>query len=131
MEDIWKKFKEETKEHIQKINEFLNETFSIEKPKLIEPEKPFLIPNSEKINETSANETSQQTVWIEKSPSEILNETFKLSEEIQQVVLENEKSQQSSRKEVYGKMRNLVKEIMEKENVSRAQAYRKAKKNVS
>lgn len=128
MEDIWKKFKEETKEHIQKINEFLNETSSIEKPKLIEPEKPSLIPNSEKINETSANETSQQTVWIEKSPSEILNETSKLSEEIQQVVLENEKSQQSSRKEVYGKMRNLVKEIMEKENVSRAQAYRKAKK---
>ena len=135
MEDIWKKFKEETKEHMQKINEFLNEVSSIEKPKLIEPEKPSLIPNFEKINETSANETSQmpqQTVWIEKSPNEISGETSKIPEQIQQVVLENETSQNSklTRKEVYGKMRELVKEIMEKENVSRAQAYRKAKKRL-
>lgn len=116
MEDIWKKFKDETKEHVEKINEFLNEKPLNEKSQLIEPEKHLEILN----NETS--EISQPVVWREAS---------KVNEQVQQIVLEeNEKSKESSRKEVYGKMRDLVKEIMEKENVSRAQAYRRAKKRL-
>ncbi len=97
MEDLWKKFKEETKEHIEKINEFLNE-----------------------LNEKSH---FQEPL--------IINEKSQIFEQTQQVVLEDEKSKRIShvpRKKIYGKLKNLVKEIMEKENVSRAQAYRRAKK---
>ena len=94
MEDLWKKFKEETQENMRKINEFLNET--------------------------SSNEKSQPN-----EPGIIKSETSKIGE---QIVLEDEKS--ISRKVVYGKLKNLVKDIMERENVSRAQAYRKAKKRI-
>ncbi|NIM46954.1 MAG: hypothetical protein GTN40_02225 [Candidatus Aenigmarchaeota archaeon] len=103
MEDLWKKFKQETQEHIEKIIEFLSETSSNEKSQLIEPEKPVIIPN---------------------------NEISQLPEQTQQIVLEeNKKFKEPSRKKVYGKLKDLVKEIMEKENVSRAQAYRRAKKD--
>ena len=37
---------------------------------------------------------------------------------------------QSQRKKIYGKLKDHVKEIMEKENLSRAQAYRVAKKRL-
>ena len=98
MEDLWKKFKEETQEHIQKINEFLSEISSDEK---------------------------SHTKEIEV----INDETSKVNEQVEQVVLDNETSD-ISRKNIYGKLRDLVKEIMEKEHVSRAQAYRKAKKRI-
>jgi len=98
MEDLWKKFKQETEKHIEKINEFLNETSLKEKSHLIEPE---IILNNEK---------------------------SQVPEQIQQVVLEEKTPKKLSRKQTYGKLKDLVKEIMEKENVSRAQAYRKAKK---
>jgi len=105
MEDLWKKFKQETQEHIQKIIEFLNETSLNEKSQLVEPEKPVINLN---------------------------NEISQIPEPTQQIVLEeNNKSEKPSRKKIYGKLRDLVKEIMEKENVSRAQAYRRAKKRFS
>ncbi len=94
MEDLWKKFKEETQESMRKINEFLNETSSNEK-----------------------SQTSELEV--------IKDETSKIGE---QIVIEDEKS--ISRKNVYGKLKDVVKDIMERENVSRAQAYRKAKKRI-
>ena len=97
MEDLWKKFKEETQEHLQKINEFLSEISSDEK-----------------------SHTKEIVVN---------DETSKVNEQVEQVVLDNETSD-TSRKNIYGKLRNLVKEIMEKEHVSRAQAYRKAKKRI-
>jgi hypothetical protein len=40
------------------------------------------------------------------------------------------KTSHSERKKTYGKLRDKVKEIMEKEHLSRAQAYRKAKRNL-
>ena len=118
MEDLWKKFKEETQQHMQKINDFLNETSPDEKSQPIEIEKQVI--NLE-------NEKSHQTAWIEKYPNEISNKT-EINEQVQQVVLENNETTKIKRKEIYGKMRDLVKEIMERENVSRAQAYRRAKK---
>ncbi len=108
MEDLWKRFKEETRGHIQKINEFLNEESA--KEKTLTPTEPLTVLNSEtqkEINQQIIDETSkqiEQAVWIEKS------------------------SENSSRKEIYGNLKDLVKEIMEKEHVSRAQAYRKARK---
>jgi len=84
MEELWKKFKEDTKEDMMKINEFL---VSLENSKNRKKYK--------EINESSVNETS-----------------VKISHE---------------RREIYGKLRDLVKQIMEKEKISRAQAYRRAK----
>ncbi|NIO44414.1 MAG: hypothetical protein GTN36_02570 [Candidatus Aenigmarchaeota archaeon] len=105
MEDHWKKFKQEMQEHIEKINEFLNETSSNEKSQLVKPEEPVTI---------SDNEKSQ------------------IPEQTQQIFLEeNKKSEKSSRKKIYGKLKDLVKEVMEKENISRAQAYRRVKKRFS
>ena len=77
--ELWKKFKEDTREDMIKVKEFLN---SVEKTK------------------------------IEKPIKNLSDETSKISH---------------GRREIYGKMRHLVREIMEKENISRAQAYRKAK----
>jgi ElaB/YqjD/DUF883 family membrane-anchored ribosome-binding protein len=127
MEDIWKKFKQETQKHVQKINEFLNEKSSKENSQLHEPEKAMTDLNKEmyQINEQvqqiflkdedvshqspmEVQKQIEQAVWIEKS-----NENFHVS-----------------RKKIYGRLRDLVKEIMEKENLSRAQAYRKAKKRL-
>ena len=98
MEDLWKKFKEETQESMRKINEFLNETSSDEKS----------------------------------HPSEVArikDETSEM-EQVQQIVLDNETSD-NSRKNIYGKLKDVVEEIMKREHVSRAQAYRKAKKEFS
>ena len=105
MEDHWKKYKQEMQEHMEKINEFLNETSSNEKSRLIKPEEPVIILDNEKSH---------------------------IPEQAQQVFSqENKKPEKSSRKKIYGKLKDLVKEIMEKENVSRAQAYRRAKKRFS
>jgi hypothetical protein len=128
MEDLWKKFKEETREDVLKINEFLNldkeseddtldetslnETFSqfceevrslISDVKLIKDEK------SQRIKPIVENSTNETSIKQNTSNNSII-------------------SDRSSRKDVYGKMRNLVRDIMEKDHLSRAQAYRKAKK---
>ena len=121
MEDLWKKFKQETQKHVQKINEFLNEKSQNEKSQIIEPEKPMI--NLE-------NEKSQQLVWIEKSLNEIPNKMSEVNEQVQQIVLEKNETKKIERKKIYGKLKDLVKEIMEKENLSRAQAYRRAKKKL-
>ena len=42
----------------------------------------------------------------------------------------SEKPKQTPRKKIYGKLKDLVQEIMEKENLSRAQAYRVARKRL-
>jgi len=83
MEELWKKFKEDTKEDLEKINEFLN---SLEKSK-----------------------TRKKNIELKSSLSET---SMKISHE---------------RREIYGKLRDMVKQIMEKEKISRAQAYRRAK----
>ncbi len=109
MEDLWKKFREETEEHIQKIKEFLDEIKSdaIEPPK---PEIPITKPNDEK---SKIPELPQQVFMDETSL--LIKEMFP------------DKTSHSGKK-TYGKLRDKVKEIMEKEHLSRAQAYRKAKK---
>lgn len=86
MEDLWKKFKDETTEDLNKIKNFLDE--------MSHDEKSFERKIVRKI--------------APKQPSG--------------------GKKHSSRKKIYGKLSNLVKEIMEKENLSRAQAYRVARK---
>ena len=106
MEDSWKKFKEEIQEHIQKINEFLNETSSNEK-------------SNHATKQISRHLVlDEETLLAIKNANKKSNETF------------NKKPKISSRKKIYGKLKDIVKEIMEKENLSRAQAYRKAKKRL-
>jgi hypothetical protein len=103
MEDVWKKFKEETKGDMEKINDFLKD------PSLFKPD--------------GAEPNSFQPRPLEKMEREI-------SENI--VIEDDEKSQSSissvSSKKFYGSLSNVVKEMMEKEKISRAQAYRRAKK---
>jgi hypothetical protein len=116
MEEIWKKFKEETKGDMERIEDYLK--------------------NASVLNPLDKEPNMFQPRPLERIDQEISN----------QVVLENEKSQtiiaqpvkdcvpevslvpEASRKKMYGSLSAAVKEIMEKEHVSRAQAYRKAKK---
>ena len=85
MEDLWKKFKEETSEDLNKIRSFLNE--------MSHSEKSF----ERKIVKHKASKPKAS-------------------------------KKMTPRKKIYGKLSTLVKEIMEKENLSRAQAYRVARK---
>ena len=85
MEDLWKKFKEETSEDLNKIRSFLNEM--------------------------SQGEKSFERKIVKRKPSK-----------------PKESKKTTPRKKIYGKLSTLVKEIMEKENLSRAQAYRVARK---
>jgi hypothetical protein len=112
MEEIWKKHKDEIKEHLLKIENFLkselkdtsktNETFEIiEKPPEISHD-------------------------IQQIQSIVLDENIKFSDESR--IRKKRGRPRSKRKEVYGKLKDIVKSLMEKENISRAQAYRKAKK---
>jgi len=78
--ELWKKFREDIREDMLKIKEFLNSTEKLKNDRTIKG---------------LSGETTQK--------------------------------KSHSRREIYGKMRLLVKEIMEKEKISRAQAYRKAK----
>lgn len=68
------------------------------------------------LDEISHNETSTK----EKTKRNTVSKAKKSSEKIEHV----------PRKKIYGKLRGLVKEIMEKENLSRAQAYRLARKRL-
>ncbi len=100
MEDLWKKFREETKDHMERINAFLKER-----------------------SQNNGKNSSEVKVEV------------KLGNEIsQQIVLDDETSKNEishvSKKDNYGRLKDLVKEIMEKEHVSRAQAYRRAKKRL-
>jgi hypothetical protein len=103
MEDLWKKFKEDIQEPMKIINEFLNEKSLNEKSHAVETQKPM---------------------------TNLDNETSKMTEISQRIVLDELIDSQFSKKKSYGKLRNAVKEIMEKEHVSRAQAYRIAKKRI-
>jgi len=94
MEEVWKRFKQETKEDLLKIKEFLNET---------------------SLNEKSDQQTKR------------ISRHLVLDKETLTAIKANKKPKASSRKKIYGRLKNLVKEIIEKENISRAQAYRKAK----
>jgi polyhydroxyalkanoate synthesis regulator phasin len=110
MEDIWKKFREETEEHMQKIKKFLNEMKSdVIEP--TQPEIPITKPNDEKSK-------------IPELPQQVF------TDETSQLIQEMFPNKTSHREKTYGKMRDLVKDIMEKEHLSRAQAYRKAKKRI-
>jgi len=117
MEDLWKKFKEETRGHIQKINEFLNEISSNEKSLLNE--------------EITKNEKSQMPQPLPEPVLPVPQLPEHIPQNFSQIYLENETSKNSqTRKNNYGKLKQAVKEIMEKEHLSRAQAYRKAKKRI-
>jgi hypothetical protein len=99
MEELWKKFKEETKEDMEKIGEFLRESRFV-KPMEKEP-------------------NSFQPQPLEKIERNIS----------QQIVLDDENSKKDvSSNKNYGSLTKTVKEIMAKEHISRAQAYRRAKK---
>lgn len=109
MENLWKKHKTEIKDHLSKIEGFL---------KL-------------ELNDTSRiNEISQEKIMkneIEQNqPNIFSDENLQISDEIQ--VKTKRGRPRSKRREIYGKLRDIVKNIMKKEGLSRAQAYRKAKK---
>lgn len=102
MEDLWKKFKQETKEDLSKINEFLNEISHLEK------------------SHQTTKRISRHLILDKETLTAIENINKK----------PQRKNKTSSRKKIYGKLKDLVKEIMERENLSRAQAYRVAKKRL-
>ena len=60
----------------------------------------------------------------EKSPRKIV------AKRVESVAVSHKPKAHSERKKIYGKLKDLVKELMERENLSRAQAYRVAKKNL-
>ena len=100
------KFKKETEKDLTKIRNFLDEiSFDETSPK----EKPV-----------SPKRVSRHLVLDKETVTAIEN-----SKNISQA-----KKKTSPRKKIYGKLTSLVKEIMEKENLSRAQAYRVAKKRI-
>lgn len=91
MEDLWHKFKQETKDDLQKIRGFLDEI--------------------------SHHEKSQRTVAVVKRVAHVKKKSSK-------------PKTSTPRKKIYGKLKDLVNEIMEAENLSRAQAYRVARKRL-
>ena len=102
MEDIWKKFKQETEKDMKKIRNFLNEiSFDETSPKEIKRVSRHLVLDKETVTAVEKSKNKSQA-----------------------------KKKHSPRKKIYGKLTTLVKEIMEKENLSRAQAYRVARKRI-
>lgn len=105
MEDIWKKFKEETKGDMEKIHSFIKDMNT-------------QIPGREEPNSFM--------------PQRIENVELEIA---QQVIIEDETLKKEttnvSKPKSYGSMSSMVKEIMEKYQISRAQAYRKARKLIS
>ncbi|MFH0929505.1 MAG: hypothetical protein V1818_04105 [Candidatus Aenigmatarchaeota archaeon] len=93
MEDLWHKFKQETKDDLKKIRGFLDEI--------------------------SHHEKSQKTVKRTKNVALGVATKKKPASKPKTV---------TPRKKIYGKLKDLVNEIMEAENLSRAQAYRVARK---
>jgi hypothetical protein len=102
MEDIWMKFKKETEKDLMKIRNFLDEiSFDETSPKEIKRVSRHLVLDKETVAAVEKSKEKSQT-----------------------------KKKHSPRKKIYGKLTTLVKEIMETENLSRAQAYRVAKKRI-
>ena len=105
MEDIWKKFKQETEKDMSKIKNFLDEI--------------------------SFGETNPKEIHKKKAATHLDSEKKKPAAKITKPMVSRKKShdkKDTPRKKIYGKLSDLVREIMEKENLSRAQAYRVAKK---
>jgi len=70
------------------------------------------------LNEISRDETSfEKKIKMHIAPKE-------------KTVSDEKIKKHTPRKKIYGKLKNHVKEIMEKENLSRAQAYRVARKRL-
>lgn len=106
MEELWKKFKEETQDHIEKISGFLNETSFDDSPEEVSRQisKHLVLDEETVIAIKNANEKSPETSQIQEKAT--------------------------PRKRIYGKLKDVVRDIMEKGKVSRAQAYRRAKKRI-
>jgi hypothetical protein len=110
MENLWKKFKQETEKDMLKIRNFLDEiSFNETSPK--------------EIKTIPAKRISRHLV-LDKETLTAINTKPKVSKK------KSQKRKASPRKKIYGKLSNLVKEIMETENLSRAQAYRVARKRL-
>jgi hypothetical protein len=115
MEEMWKKFKQETREDLEKINSFLQEPSLVKpldkEPNIFQP-KPL-----EKIDQEISNQ-----IVLGDGKSQVVTQVQNCVPNMQNCVPD------VSRKKVYGSLKDIVKELMQKENVSRAQAYRKAKR---
>jgi hypothetical protein len=109
MEDMWKKFKQETSQDMENIKEFLRQASSpiIPEPSMFQP-KPL-----EKIDPRISNQ-----VVLEDDKSQTL---------ISQMPTCAQEPQDISRKKFYGSLTETVKQLMQNEQISRAQAYRRAK----
>lgn len=96
MEDLWYRFRQETKDDLDKIRSFLDEISHHEKSQKTVPEVKKTV--------VAARKSSEK----KKTPKGIV----------------------TPRKKIYGKLKDIVNEIMEVENLSRAQAYRVARKRM-
>ena len=105
MEDIWKKFRQETKEDLEKIRKFLDE---------------ISLDETSPTNKTVSSKRISRHLILDKETLTAIKDSKK----------SQTKKKTSPRKKIYGKLRDIVKEIMENENLSRAQAYRVAKKRL-
>jgi hypothetical protein len=114
MEDMWKKFKEETRQDMENVKEFLRQASAnpmIPEPSMFQP-KPL-----EKIDPR----ISSQVVLEDEKSQTLISQIQDCAQDPLDV----------SKKKAYGSLAEMVRQLMEKENVSRAQAYRRAKKIVS
>lgn len=139
MEESWKKFKEQTEESMRIINEFLDEISPNEKSHSNEKvtinnemsQEPEPIPIPTPTMPQPLPEPSNQVFLDDEKPKivELPKQLFVDKDETSQLIQEMFYSKPlSNRRKTYGKLRDMVKGIMEKEHVSRAQAYRRAKR---
>ena len=103
MEELWEKFKKETREHLEIVNEFIEE-------KSVSNNTNETLPPQPKTVEVVNAEISQN-VFIDEDEKSPLKKKPKFP-----------------RKRKYGSLKDKVNELMEKEKISRAHAYRMAKK---
>ena len=76
-------------------------------------------------------ETTEDLKKIRNFLDEMSQNEKSLEKKLEKSIVSKEKKLlKTPRKEIYGKMRDLVNDIMEKENLSRAQAYRLARKRI-
>lgn len=110
MEDLWKKFKQETERDMTKIKKFLDEiSFDETSPKEIK-----IVPRKRISRHLVLDEETLTAINTKQNAPKKKSQPMKVS----------------ARKKIYGKLSTLVKEIMEAEDLSRAQAYRVAKKRL-
>ena len=76
------------------------------------------------------SETSDDLKKIRNFLNEISHDEKSIEKKIVKRITSKVSEKRTPRKKIYGKLKDMVQEIMEKENLSRAQAYRVARKRL-